>query len=169
MSAPSPHRIEFAIAEAQRLLAILTPEEREDEATLLGAIEGETDALEVLRRVVLAAEEAGTVADALKPTIQARQERKRRAELREERYRMVAGAMMAALGITKHVDPEFTITTRPGKPKLIVTDEDAIPLRFCVPTYKVEAAAVRAALETGEDVPGATLSNGTDIVTIRTK
>ena len=169
MSAPSPHRIEFAIAEAQRLLAILTPEEREDEATLLGAIEGETDALEVLRRVVLAAEEAGTVADALKPTIQARQERKRRAELREERYRMVAGAMMAALGITKHVDPEFTITTRPGKPKLIVTDEDAIPLRFCVPTYKVKDAAVRAALEAGEDVPGATLSNGTDIVTIRTK
>jgi len=71
--------------------------------------------------------------------------------------------VMADTGLTSVRVPGGTWYLREPTPRVIVTDESALPLEYLVqPPPRPDVAAIRAALRAGRDVPGAVLSNGGD-------
>jgi hypothetical protein len=82
---------------------------------------------------------------------------------------LIAKAMELA-EIKKREAPAGTVSLKRVPPCAIITDESAIPSRFWkAQAPKLDKAAVSHALrDEGVDIPGATLSNGTLTIAIRT-
>ena len=82
-----------------------------------------------------------------------------------ERARATLGTalrdVMAGTGLTSVRIPGGTWYLRDPVPRVIVTDENALPAEYFVqPPPRPNLTALRAALRSGADVPGAALSNG---------
>lgn len=140
---------------AQRELERLEPEDEEI------IIDSESNLTEMLERYVAAniLDEAHVhgLAGAIK-NFQARSDRK---AARIERRR---GAILAALeivGLTKKELATATLSVSAGRPKVIITDETALPNSLFRKRmiHEPDITAIAEALKAGEDVPGAILSN----------
>ncbi len=158
-------------------------------------IEGETDLHECIAALVASIAEdealaAGT--DALRKTLADRQ---KRLEQRADLKRALVAAAMDCGALKKLETPAGTVSLKPVPPRVIVSEEADIPVRFWKQSdpklslkevgdaLKVRAAALRE-LERIEDpesreaarakveaehpdIPGATLSNGSMTISIR--
>ena len=98
------------------------------------------------------------------------QERLHRIEHRADKKRMTVTSVMERANIKKLAEPDFTASLRAVPPSLLVNDEQRDPRGV------LEAAAAQArpaghvaALTVGQAVPGATLGNGGQTLTVRTK
>jgi hypothetical protein len=128
-----------------------------DNVLLLNTIEGESDVLEVLDRVVEAA-----IAD--KKLAELARERAKRIEARADRARGVALQIIEALQVSPLERPLYSASiSYPRKP--IVTDAMAVPDKFS--RVSVDMIALGKALRAGESVPGAELRNPEPQLTIR--
>lgn len=68
---------------------------------------------------------------------------------------------MTATGKTKLKTNLFSFTVRKNAPALTVTDEDKIPERYWVlPEPVLDKAALKDDLKSGQEIPGATLTQG---------
>lgn len=68
---------------------------------------------------------------------------------------------MTATGKTKLKTNLFSFTVRKNAPALMVTDEDKIPERYWVlPEPVLDKAALKDDLKSGQEIPGATLTQG---------
>ena len=129
----------------------------EDHALLLGSLEGETDIMEVLDRVV-----ESSIAD--NKLAELARERAKRVEERARKSREIALKIIEALGISPLTRPVYTASlTYPRKP--IVTDAMAVPDKFS--RVSVDMVALGKALRAGETIPGAELRNPEPQLTIR--
>src|SRR3954467_8891577 len=104
MNAVSPFAIERAMSAAQQLIASLGDDA--DDALKLDMLEGETDVLEVVKRLVRAALDAEAMAEAAKARQVDLAVRRTRFEARAESVRETAKAMLDALGVNRLQDPE---------------------------------------------------------------
>src|SRR4051812_28562941 len=166
---PHPAAVERAMSAAMSLIASLGDDA--DDALKLDMLEGETDVLEVVKRLVRAALDAEAMAEAAKARQVDLAVRRTRFEARAESVRETAKAMLDALGGNRLQDPEFTVSLKMGPPKVIVTDEAALAEEFWRTTVSrtVDKPLVKAALDAGRPVQGAALSNGAQILSVRTK
>lgn len=77
------------------------------------------------------------------------------------RLRQALMEAMRATGRTSVQTPLFALSVRQngGKLPVVVEDEERIPERFQIPTFgvKLDRDALREALESGEEIPGAAL------------
>lgn len=171
----SGYHLQKVIALAQETISRLRSEDGlviETEAEIATALADEgvqvEDVLRQLVRAALDAKAKGVAADARVADLRARRERFKR---QEEAYRATVLAAMDALGMSKFSDPEFTLSISAGKPKLQIIDDAIIPDRYTemIMTTSPDKAAIKAALERGEEVPGATMSNGAAVLTVRTR
>src|SRR4051812_44776982 len=142
-----------------------------DDEVLLSTLEGETDVLEVAKRLVRAALDAESMAEAANERIGNLIVRRDRFKQRAENARETVKQMLEALNIPKMQDPEFTVSLRAGPPKVIVTEPDKLADEFVrvVITRSPDKPLIKAALDAGRPVEGATLSNGSQILSVRTK
>lgn len=167
MTIPSAYQIEqvmsVALAFAERLRA-----DGVDGESLAVALASETDALAVLERVVRAALDAEGMADAAKARLDDLAARRARFVEQGQHARGVAFAIMDALGVKKHVAPDFTVALRAGLPSAVITDEEALPEGVWRVTRAVDKTLLKQVLENGP-VPGAEIRNGMPSLTIRTK
>lgn len=62
-----------------------------------------------------------------------------------------------------------TVSVRAVPPKPIVTDEALVPERFKKISVSIDKAAINEAVEAGEVIPGVSLGNGNQSLTIRRK
>lgn len=171
MTPPSPFRVQQALAVARELRARLEADGvdlAQDEELLLGTLDGETDALDVVRRLVRHSTAMGAMADAAGGRIEALTARRARFQARAEASRRAALEMLGALGAPRVDDAEFTATVRQGSPGVVVTDEAALPDRFVRTKRTPDKAAIGAALRAGQDVPGAMLKNSAPSLQVRT-
>jgi Gp157 protein len=77
-------------------------------------------------------------------------------------------AAMEEAGIKKLVEADFTLSLRPGLPKLIVIDETLIPEEFWRPQApRLDRQWLLAALKNGRSVPGADLGNPEPTLAVR--
>lgn len=159
---------EFVKAEIGRLIAMY-PELAEDTELRLGAIEGETDAHRIIERALNERQEAESLAGAChtrKTELQARQSRfERKADAMKELIRSV----MKAAQLPKLVLPEATITLTKGRQSVCIEDLDSIPQGYFHLKKEADKTAIREAMESGEQIPGAALVLGSDGISIRTK
>jgi len=122
---------EMAAAEALKFqLTSIYGEGEPDTILLKDMVEGETNLLETIDRILLqiAADEANLIGlDKAKSTMEIR---KKRLEGRVETMRTMLASALEILEEKRFERPLATITLKPTPPKVLVTDEAAIPAQF---------------------------------------
>ncbi|MCJ2085013.1 siphovirus Gp157 family protein [Methylobacterium sp. E-005] len=169
MTAPAriPLHQEMATASrvAVQLIAVGIDESDPDFLELMAS---ETDVLERLRRILRAARHTEAQSKALGEIQTEMRERKTRLDKKAESLRGVVLQALGELGLNKLDAPDFSASVGASKPSVVITDEAALPDDVCAFKRVPSKTAIAAALAEGP-VAGASLSNGSPSLTIRTR
>jgi len=157
--------------EAARALLLNIKDVVEDDAEMIEtAIEGETNLKEAISAAVDRILELDAHEEAITAQIKALSERKERFSHQSERIKAAVHVAMSQAELRKMELPVATISVRAVPPKAEITDEAILPSRFWKPQDpKLDRKAILDALKAKEEVPGATLSNGGETISIRSK
>ncbi len=158
----------------QQITALLLqyPELQEDDQLRADMIEGETDMHEFMRMLERIRHDACAMAGGVATTIAELVLRQERFERREEAVRKLMFKVMDAANQKKLELPEATISIVNGQPKLIEEmefDRNRLPDYMCQIKREPDRKAIKAAIKTGQTVPGFTLSNAEPHIMIRTR
>ncbi len=141
-----------------------------DERTLADTVEGLTELPDILVAILRAALEDEALAAGLKSRIGEMQERLARLEDRASKRRAVARDVMVEADIKKLTAPDLTASIRPGTPALMVVDESLIPSIFWEPANpKLKRQELVSELRQGSVIAGATLTDPTPVLSVRTR
>jgi len=152
-NAISPYKLERAMSAVAQLKAQLAGYEDD---VVLASIESETQALELIDRLV-----EHVVAD--EALVDAGKARLKRIEARADRHREILKAMMAEIA-EKVERPLATLSLGTGPRTAIVTDAQAVPDVYW--RRVIDKQELLKALKNGP-VEGAELSNGAPVLTLR--
>lgn len=153
---------------ARRLMAKVGECIGADEITRHDTIEGETSLLEALDGALARLGELDTLHEALNAHIQRCKGRMGRLKAQEEAIRSAMLDAMDGCGLDKVERPIATISVAKVPRGLEILNEAEIPVRFWIQKDPVvDRAAIKSALESGEDVPGAALDNGGTCLKVR--
>lgn len=141
----------------------------EDDAELLAtSVEGETDLIEAIASGVDRIATLNTHCEVLENQVRALKERASRFAAQAERIKSAVFVAMGQAELRKIELPEATLTIRAVPPKVEISNEADVPARFWkAQDPKLDRKAVLDALKSGELVPGASLSNGSETLAIR--
>lgn len=141
-----------------------------DEQTLADTVEGLTDVHEILAAIVRAALSDEALAIGLKTRIAEMQDRLVRLQNCAVKRRQIARDVMVELDIRKITAPDFTVSTRPGMPSLLVLDEASVPsIYWQAAAPRLNRLGLLNELKEGADIKGVTLSNPEPVLSVRTK
>jgi hypothetical protein len=141
-----------------------------DDDTLTDTLEGITDLHEMIAAVIRSALVDDALSTGLRGRLNDMKERLKRLEERGAKKRQLALEAMDEVGLKKLQQPDFTASTRPGSPSLVVTTEDDVPSPYWVPQPpKLDRQALLGALKRGTDIPGVQLNNPKPVLVVRTK
>jgi hypothetical protein len=153
-----------------------------DEVTLADAVEGETGLTELIDELILRRTAALAMAEGVATAIDTLGHRKERFEKRAETMGALIEQALTIAEIPAMERPAATLSIVRRAPKLVVTEEADIPSTYFVATdpkldkkalteaLKARQAAIDAKAEViPPAIPGATLSNGSQTLTIRMK
>lgn len=122
---------------------------------------GETDLFEIVDRIITESLEIDALAEGLKSYKAAIDARKSRYEAKSEKLRASVASVLSELGIKGPIRrPSFTLSVGVSPQSVQITDEDSLPFMFKKVKSEPDKKAIKAALETGQAVDGAHLSNG---------
>jgi hypothetical protein len=161
----NPQQIEHEIAN----LILLYPELEDDEQLRADMVEGQTSTFEFLSMLVRRIGETEATAAGTAEYMKELAERRARLGRRIEAFRTLAFKLMQAANIKKAELPEATLSIRNGTPKVIISDETAIPDGYYRLKREPDKTSIKAALASGLDVPGAVMSNAEPTISIRIK
>lgn len=145
------------------------PELQDDETFRVDVIEGETDMHKIIERCLSQRQDALTMADAIKIRETDLAERRKRFERKSDAMKAIIQDMMEAAHIDKLPLPEATLSITKPRESVNVTDLDALPQGYFKMTRSADKAAIKAALMSGDEIPGAELQTGNPGMTIRSK
>ena len=141
-----------------------------DDETLFDTLEGTTNLNEAVGVIVRSALDDEVLLQALKARIEGMRERLSRIQNTASNKRLAALEAMEQVELKKIVEPDFTISVRPGSPGVVVTCDDTIPDAYKVPQPpKIDRRKILDALKAGADIPSAVLSNIKNTLSVRTK
>ncbi len=144
-----------------------------DEQTLADTLQGATNLYEAIAAVVRSMGEDESMIEGLESRLAEMAERKKRLEARIDKKRELVAVGMAEADIKKFVDPAFTVSLVPTQRAVIVLDESQLPPDYMrtpePPAPRPDKKLIKQAITDGYLVPGATLSNGGQTITIRRK
>lgn len=158
------YQLGLAIATLQRALA----GEPDEDGVLHEPEQVAEDIDALLAGVLRAAVEAADMADAARQRADALKARSDRYKVRAETLRAAAFAAMDATGQRRVELPDLTASIRTPPPRVLITDEAAIPPDMTRTVTTPDKTAIAAALKRGDAVPGAELSNSIPTIQIRT-
>lgn len=145
------------------------PELSEDEELRLDTLEGETDFLRIMSRLVRVRNEKLAEAEGLSSYISDLSDRKARQVRAAEGVKALMLSLMSVADLPKLTLPEATISISKGRDAVEITDEADLPQGFVKTIRQPDKTAIGAALKAGEAVPGAALRTGEATLTVRTK
>jgi hypothetical protein len=152
----SPFKLTAAMSAVSRLKAELADH---DDDMILASIESETNALELMDRII-----ENVVAD--EALVERGKERLKRIEARADRHRLILKAMMEE--IAERVErPLATLSIGTGPRAVIITDERAVPEYYF--RHAPDKVAIGKDLKAGKQIEGAELANGAPVLTMRSK
>ena len=158
--------IEKELERIAAIVAQISAEHPDDAELLADMVEGCTDLHELASRLHdQYADSVGMMAVTAE-RIKDLQARKKRFTARMDSYKAAVARLMDAAKTKKLELPEATYSLSQRKPKRVVTDESALPDKFCKITRKPDMAAIKAAEKMP---PGVTMDNGGETITVRTK
>jgi hypothetical protein len=141
-----------------------------DDQTIRDTLEGETNLHEMIAAVIRSALVDEALSAGLRKRLEDMKERLARLEERGAKKRQLALDAMGEVGLSKLQQSDFTASTRPGSPSLLVTAEDEVPSPYWVPQPpKLDRQALLGELKRGADIPGVQLNNPNPVLVVRTK
>jgi hypothetical protein len=158
---------EMRIVEALKANLTVHNEALDDEELMLILAEGESSLLELLDRMLEADFEDGALISGLKLNRDTLSVRLHRLEERRASRRTILEQALILLERKVLQRPTATITLSERPPNLVVEEEAQIPARFFDLKPALNRRLTKEALEAGEEVPGARLSNGMISLTVR--
>lgn len=154
------------LAEINSLLSEY-PELADDESLKTDMLEGSTAAFDVLTRLVNIERDADSMAKAIANRVSELQARRQRAEKRKEATRVLMLRILKAAGIQKAPLIEATVSVGKGRDSVEILAEDQLPKAFIKVVKTPDKTAIKAALDAGRKVRGATIKTGEDVLTVR--
>lgn len=127
--------------------------EEPDEQLLLDSLEGETDAFELIGKLLNGIERDEGDVNALDTQIADRNERKQRAKKRVDGRREAIMALLECAGLDKLTLPEASLSLRTLPAKLAVNDPEAVPEDFTVVKRVPAMDAIKSAFSVDGDLP----------------
>jgi hypothetical protein len=155
------------IEEQIRALLADFPQLADDEDLKNDMISGSTSFDEALSMFAMLIQETKVQSMTLKAVIGQLTDRLRRFDRREEFARAMIHKLMTTADMKKIELPVCTISVVNTAPKIIITDEAALPEHFLRVKMEPDKTAIKTAIERGTHVPGATLSNAGTTIQIR--
>ena len=141
----------------------------EDEQLLLDTIEGQTDLIECIDKVMVSALEDKALAEGISLVEEDMATRRARFSKRADAKKAAIFRAMQEAGLSKLERPAFTLSIRAGTPKVVITDEEQVPDVLMRHKKEPDKAAIGDLLKAGQQLPYATLSNGEPSLQVRTK
>ena len=170
---PSAYKIQAVMSAATAFVDRMRaedPDTVDDAATLLMMLESETDATELLARVIRVSLEADFLADAVEARMKDLSARRDRFNRRKEDARATSIQIMEALGLTKFPHAEFSASIRPGLTGSFIVNESMIPGYLMKhPPATPDKSEINKLIRAGETVPGVEATNGGTSIAIRVK
>ncbi len=141
-----------------------------DEETLHDTLEGMTNLHEKLAAVIRSQQHDSDISKALKERIGVMRDRLKRFEQKVDKKRELVTYVMECADIRKLSEPDFSASLRLVPPSLQVIDEAVVPDEFWSPQPpKLDRQSLLTQLKANQIVPGVSLTNGSQTVSIRTK
>lgn len=159
---------EFVKAEIAKLIDAY-PDLADDEALRLDAIEGETNAHRIIERALEQRQEAETMAGALRERVVNLAARQGRFLRKSAAMKELIRHIMKAARLDKLQLPEATLSLVTPKTSVGIEDLEELPQGFYRTIREPDRAAIKAAFDAGQQVPGAILVTGSDGLMIRAK
>lgn len=135
----------------------------------MDTLDGETDAMDILGRLILDREEAKAHEAAAKAAAATFSGRAERMVMRQKAIAKTMGRLLDAIGERKVSHPLGTVSRSNGVLSVEITDEASVPSQLCKTIKSPDKAAIRAALDAGESIPGAELRRGEPGVVVRVR
>ena len=145
------------------------PELSEDGQLRADMLEGETSLHGLASKLVRIAKEREALANGIGAYINELHDRKRRELQGSDGARKLLKSLLQAAGEDKLTLPEATVSITKPRTKINILDEYALPQGFYVVERKPKSTEIKAALEAGEEIPGAELVLGDEGLMVRTK
>jgi hypothetical protein len=142
------------------------PDLATDDDFLADVIEGETDAPAIMERLVIERREAMANGEAMDKLAEDYAKLSDRWTMRAESRRKLMGLVLDATGLRKMSTPAGTVSVSPGRVSLALADDFTAPQGYARTKVEPDKAAIKAALEAGETMPGASLVTGKPIVKV---
>lgn len=165
---PSSWQIQRMIGELRDAMAALQaidPSIIDDPKLAMDTLEGMTEAVQVIDTLAGAAKEAALLAVLARQQARQLTERAARIERREDSLRAMLLSAMQTLQQTRIERPGFTVSVRQNEAPLYI-DEAVLPDTYVRIKREPDRVLARKHLKQGIEVPGATLGNASQSVTI---
>lgn len=157
--------IEQARADLRNLLAV-NPALEEDDVLRLDMIEGETNALELIDKLIEAEKDSSCLEEATGNAIEQLQKRRGRFANRRLLLRKYMMQIMEAANLKKVERPAATVSIAAGRPKVVIIDEGGLPDDYLRIKQEPNKERIAEALKAGRTVNGAILSNPEPVLRI---
>jgi len=157
-------------AEITNLLASIydsNPELRDDDDFKKDILEGSTDFLDIINKLLLELSITNGFLDGIKDSISRLEGREGRLWLRKEAIRTILQRLLTVAEMRKVEVPNGSVSIKNKSPSVEIVDEGLIPEKFMRITKAPSKTLIGDALKAGEDVPGARMSNGGETIAIR--
>jgi 4-hydroxy-3-methylbut-2-en-1-yl diphosphate synthase IspG/GcpE len=148
-----------AAAQVRAKLLAIDPAYTDDNDLIADTLDGETDALEVVRRLIRYSLEQRSLADAAEARARDIKLRQARFEAREQAARAVVTDMLDALGVHRVQAEDFSVSLKLAPPKVLITDEQLLADEFVRIQRSPDRTAIGRAIDEGREVQGAVKSN----------
>lgn len=145
------------------------PEIGEDEILRADMFEAETDLHEFMTAIEKIRRAAVGFSDGLDGEIDELRARRDRFRRRDDAIRSLMFKVMQWADLKKLEIQRATISVRRGTPRVLISDERAVPDNLCRIVRSPDLTKIREALNAFETVPGAELSNAEPTLAIRIK
>lgn len=159
------HEVAIHKAMKDRLQAVYG--EDMDEQTLLDTIEGETDIVEAIAKLMRAVDLDAALVDGINARKKELDDRKTRLENRIASIKATVLWAMEETGRKKIELPDMTLSARLGTPSVVIENEDEIPDDFMDVKVTPNKTRIKDILKGGNPVPGCRLSNGANTLSVR--
>jgi hypothetical protein len=141
----------------------------DDEDCFLDTLDGETDAMDVLGKLIQERQEIQANEAAVKALAKTYQERAARLDAKADAISQTIGHLLDAIGSKKVAHPLATVSRTKARQSVLVTNPEEIPTQLTKVKRSPDLAAIKEQLEAGDFVPGAEIKLGNPGVTVRVK
>ena len=141
----------------------------DDDDCFLDTLDGETDAMDVLGKLIQERQEMKANEAAVKDLAKTYQERAARLNAKADAISQTIGHLLDAIGSKKVAHPLATVSRTKARQSVLVTNPEEIPTQLTKTKRSPDLVAIREQLEAGEFVPGAEIKLGNPGVTVRVK